>query len=300
MSVVDVSVIIVNYNSSKLVLNVINSIFSKCIDVSFEIIIIDNNSPNDSLSELLLLNDPRLEIKLLPNNVGFGKANNEGLKIAKGRNIFFLNPDTLVLNDSLKILSDYLDFHEDVGACGGNLLDADLNPTRSFKRCYPSIQWLLGSSLFFNLPEIILYGKNRYFNNTGKEMSVSYIVGADLMVKREILDKVGLFDPAFFMYYEEIELCYRIRKYGYKIISVPTALIQHLEGKSMNNIELKAKFHYESAKAYYYLTHSYIYCFCTRIVLLFMILTRIFIFFIFRRSGLKYWKMQLYYYFQIG
>ena len=121
----DVSVIIVNYKTVPLILDCLESLRAKTKGITYEVIVVDNNS-GDDFQERILERFPEVQCLPLPENVGFGRANNEGLKIAKGRNIFFLNPDTLLLNNAIKILSDYLDGHPQVGACGGNLYDAEM------------------------------------------------------------------------------------------------------------------------------------------------------------------------------
>lgn len=298
---IDLSIIIVNYYSSKLIKNCVNSIINKTNNISYEIIIVDNNTEKE---EILLLEseyeDVCIKVVFLDTNLGFGRANNEGLKVAAGRNIIFLNPDTLLLNDALSIMSLYLDAHSDVAICGGNLYDINLNPTRSYRRCFPSILWLIGNIFLSRYYEIILYGRNRCYNTTNKYLSVSYIVGADLMIKAELVNMYGAFDPHFFMYYEEIELCYRIKKKGYHVKSIPHAKIQHLEGKTSNDSARKAKMMCESSLTYYRLTHSHIYYFVARLVLSFLTIIRIFQFYVLRnKSGLAFWKNHFYYLFSI-
>ena len=190
----------------------------------------------------------------LSQNVGFGRANNEGVKVAKGRNILFLNPDTVLLNNAIKILSDALDTNSKVGACGGNLYNAAMNPTTSYSLFFPSI------FDFFRLPVKLYYGKERLHNYTDRKRRVAFIIGADLMVKASVLKETGAFDPGFFMYCEETELCYRIRSKRYDILSIPTARIQHLESQSISNIERKALWFYNSERYYYKVTHSKLYC----------------------------------------
>lgn len=226
----DVSIIIVNYKTTDLILNCLKSVYSLIQGVSFEVIVVDNKS-DDNYDVEIKSRYPEVICISLPENVGFGRANNEGLKVASGRNILFLNPDTVLLNDAVSILSKYLDSNAWVGACGGNLYDEELKPALSYKRIFPSIFWEV-SKMFRLYPEKILFGKNQAYNRTTKPLKVAYITGADLMVKRDVLMEVGVFSPSFFMYYEETDFCYRIKSRGYEIISVPDAKIQHLEGKS--------------------------------------------------------------------
>lgn len=228
----DVSIIIVNYHSSQLVNDCIASVFKLTEGVEYEVIVIDNNSENLSQS-IAEASDPRVKLIQLPENVGFGRANNEGFRIARGRNLFCLNPDTILLNNAVKILSDYLDGHSDCGACGGNLYDAEMHPSLSFKRMLPGIVWEL-NELSHLIIDKVCHGKNRRFNFTGHPIEVAYITGADLMMPASIVKATGGFSPEFFMYYEETDLCCRIRRMDRKIISVPEAKIQHLEGATFD------------------------------------------------------------------
>ena len=124
----DVSIIIVNYNTIKVLLTAIASIVEKCNGFSYEIIIVDNNSSDSSQSTLNERYSDRVKLLYLPENIGFGRANNEGIKIAIGRYVLFLNPDIILIENSIKILSDYLDSHPSVGIVGGNLYTPDLKP----------------------------------------------------------------------------------------------------------------------------------------------------------------------------
>lgn len=256
----DVSVIIVNYNTSRLISDCVKSVLKFTKNLCYEVIIVDNNSEKD-FQTTISKNIPEDKLNIfkflaLPENIGFGRANNEGVKIAQGRHIFYLNPDTLLLNNAIKILSDFLDSHPKAGACGANLYDANLNPNYSHKRIAPGVFWEL-NEILNTLPQKILYGKNFFFNHTEKPMEVAYITGADLMVKKEIIDKNGGFRRDFFMYFEETDLCYRIKKEGWKIYNVPDAKIIHLEGSSSFGStqefgsENKIKFLEESRNIYY-------------------------------------------------
>ena len=228
----DVSIIIVNYNTKDLTSQCIDSIYEKTQGVRFEIILVDNASTDGSKE--VFEKDTRITYIYSDENLGFGRANNLGLSTTQGRNILFLNPDTILINNAIKLLSDYLDEHSCVGACGANLYDIDMGHALSYKRIFPGITSEL-SNLFFHIPEKIFFGKSWYHNFTSSPISTAYISGADLMIKKSILDKVGPFAPEFFMYYEETDLCFRIHKAGYKLISLPHAKIQHLEGKSFQS-----------------------------------------------------------------
>lgn len=244
----DISIIIVNYNTKELTLQTIASVFEKTTDIDFEVIVVDNAS-TDGSTETIENKFPAVKIIKSSENLGFGRANNKGIEIAKGRNVIFLNPDTILVNNAIKILSDYLDSNDQVGACGGNLLHNDLTPAPSLKMILPSITWEL-NDLFSNFFLKLIHGKYYFYNTSNKPKSVGYICGADLMVRKSVLEEVGSFDSDFFMYYEETDLCRRIHKAGYKVMSVPSARIIHLEGKSLSSSESKIKMLSESRIIY--------------------------------------------------
>ncbi|MFV0553803.1 MAG: glycosyltransferase family 2 protein [Mangrovibacterium sp.] len=232
------SIIIVSYNTLNLICNCLDSVFEKTEGIDYEVIVVDNQSPDESVQVLKEKygNVPNFRLIELKENIGFGRANNEGFKVAQGRNILLLNPDTILINNAIKILSDYLDANPKVGVCGGNLFDEEMKPAHSFRRMLPSI-WTEINNLTFGMLFRVVYWRNREFNRSQKEMPVGYITGADMMIRKSVLDEVGHFNPAFFMYYEETELTYRIKKAGYQVMSVPSAEIQHLEGKSFGEFK---------------------------------------------------------------
>lgn len=234
----DVSIIIVNYNTLLLTSKCIGSIFDRTNDVDFEVIVVDNCSTDGSIEAFS--GDSRISFVPLSKNLGFGMANNEGFKIAKGKYVFCLNPDTILLNNAIKILFNFMETQPNAGVCGGNLYDCDMNPTHSYRMTLPSIWWEIDCHLRYFFGKII-WGRNLEFNHTDKPRPVGYITGADMMVRKEMLEIVGGFSKHFFMYYEECELTYRIRKAGYEVYSVPDAKIQHLEGKSFKTSDLTWK-----------------------------------------------------------
>lgn len=244
-----VSVIIVNYNTLSLTRNCINSIYEKTSNLSFEIILVDNASTDGSKE--YFEKDNRITYIYSLENLGFGRANNLGVKIAKGKNIFFLNSDTVLKNNAIKILSDFLDANENVAICGGNLFDRNNKPTHSYLMYFPSVYYELNGA-FLKVLDRIRFGKSREFNFSGKPKDVAYVTGADLMMKRSVIDKYGAFDPRFFMYFEETEMCCRIKRAGFKIMSVPEAEIFHFQGASTTKVISDIKI--DSFITYFYLT----------------------------------------------
>lgn len=248
----DVSIILVTYNTLSMTTECIKSILEFTKDVSFEIILVDNASHDGSKDYFEKC--PKIKYIYNNNNQGFGVANNIAMKYAHGRNVLFLNTDTLLNNNAVKILSDFLDGHPQAGGCGGNLYDANGLPSYSFCKWFPSIKEQLDCLTHRVISRILFLG-NFCFNKTKRIMEVAYVTGADLMVKREVLDECGFFDPRFFLYFEETELCYRIRRGGYKLFSVPEAEITHFGGSTVKRVNIQNREYYsESRNRFFELT----------------------------------------------
>lgn len=216
----DVSIIIVTYNTRVLTSNCIDSIIKNTTGVSYEIILVDNASVDGS--KQLFEKDNRITYIYNTENVGFGRANNIGYKVAKGKYIFLLNSDTILQNNSVKIFSDAMDHMPSNVACiGSQLLNGDGLPTKSF-------------GPFFSFNVIIPKHVNQIIDYKIPDdgVPVDVIIGADMFIKKEVADIYGLFDPVFFMYQEENDMQRRYAAHGYisKIIEGPK--IVHLEGKS--------------------------------------------------------------------
>jgi GT2 family glycosyltransferase len=235
----DVSIIIVNYNTKDLLRNCLKSIITMTVNLTYEIIISDNGS-TDGSAEMINLEFP--SVKLIENNanLGFGKANNIGAAIATGDKLFFLNTDTLLINNAIEKLSTFLDENKRIGICGGNLFSLDLKPVISYSLLFPGFLYDI-NTLTMSILSLLLYGRNIHFNHKSKLISVAWPKGADMMIRKSLWDKAGGFNTAFFMYYEDTELAYRVQKLGYKCVCIPEAKIIHLEGKS-NSLQInKAK-----------------------------------------------------------
>lgn len=241
----DISVIIVSYNTSELTRNCLKSVYDKTIDVDFEIIVIDNNSVDDSVK---MIETEFPEVKIISNkdNLGFGKANNQGIEKSNAKYIFLLNSDTILINNAIKILFDFMekDTNNDVACCGGALYNNNLTNQISYGR-FPTIKSLL---YYYTLAKIYpeTY-KDKYFMagilKNDNPIVVDYVTGADMLIRKSVLDKTGFFDKDFFLYFEETELCSRFIKSGYKNMIYPEAKIIHLCGQSPLNGKKETIFH---------------------------------------------------------
>lgn len=242
----DVSVIMVNWNSGKYLKETIELLFEKTKDLTFEIIVIDNKSDKDEESYLYLdtlSNYNNITIVKNDENLGFAKANNIGMSIAKGRNILILNPDVIFHNNVMKILSDYLDNNEMVGMVGPKVL----NPDGSFQQpClrgkpYPkdTLFHIIGLAKAFPKCEA-LNGYALWHLDRGKINECGALSGCCMMIKKSLFDEIGGMDEQFFMYQEETDWGLRTNNAGKTIIYNPNAIVTHIGGVTTKKIKVKS------------------------------------------------------------
>lgn len=190
-----------------------------------------------------MIKEEFLQVAVIANqeNRGFAAANNQAIKIAKGEYLFLLNPDTIVHKNSLDNLIRALDEKHDAGACGPRLIDENnaFCPSIGY---IPTFRSLLYSKTFFRLLGIFRgHYKKLTANNFdyNKQNEVEQLSGAALMVRRSVMDKIGGMDEDFFLYYEDVDLCMRIRNAGFKIVYVPSATITHIGG--LSSVQVSAR-----------------------------------------------------------
>lgn len=248
----DVSIIIVSYNTKNLLSECLSSIKFKTHGVEYEVIVVDNNS-KDGTQKMLQAEFPWVRLIESNENLGFGKANNLGMKNALGKYYFLLNSDTILVNNAIK---DFFDFSENsagFGALGSVLLDKNLNPCHSYGK-FPTP----GRSLKNVMAKYLRFLKEKSHLHPDKvehPMEVEYITGADLWIPKEVYEKTGGFDPDYFMYFEESDWQLRMSKIGLKRFIIPGPEIIHLEGGSdpfKTNIwsRSRLKNYYASQKIY--------------------------------------------------
>jgi len=244
----DVSIIIVNYNTKELTQNCIDSIFENTIGVSFEVILVDNASTDGSVE--LFEQEQRIQFIKSDKNLGFGRANNLGYKYAKGNYIFLLNSDTLLLNNAIKMFYDKMESIDGSIGCLGCLLE---NANHQYTHSYADFPRVSNSLPFFSrlfgCKESILDNPELRANHQSF-FQVEYITGADLFIRRNVIEECGLFDPDFFMYYEDPEMQLRYLKKGYKSYIYDAPKIMHLEGSSMKPNKRKSMIKFDSQLRY--------------------------------------------------
>lgn len=225
----DMSIILVCWNNKAYLEPCLNSIYEGGLRSSFDIVVVDNGSTDGSQA---MLREKFPEVIIIQNdhNVGLGKASNQGIEATNGRHILLLNNDTVVNGPSLDAMVDYLDQNPDVGAVGGQLLNAD----GTVQSCYSGFPNLVEEFLIATrLGEMLRPGYPA--NVTDKEIrSVDWMGSACLMVRRQALDTVGLLDEEYFIYGDETDLQYRLKKAGWKNYYLPQATTIHYGGRSMN------------------------------------------------------------------
>ena len=233
--IMDVSIIMINYNTYELTKAAIESIFTYTKELIYEIILIDNASPDGSGEKLKGLFADRIKYIGNSENLGTSKAFNQGLSIAEGKYILWLNTDILLFDNFVKKLYDFMEENADCGVCGGNLLNAEKKPSHSFRKKMISVKTLKQDKCITRwalrkaFKKIISDG----YNYSKKAKEVGYITGADMFVRKAVFDEIGGLDEDIFMYCEETEFQFRVKnRTKYKIMSVPWAKMIHLEGRS--------------------------------------------------------------------
>ncbi|MCJ7646948.1 glycosyltransferase family 2 protein [bacterium] len=230
---VDLSVIIINYNVKQLLRECLYSIYSNTKRINLEVIIVDNNSTDGSVD---MVKSEFPEVKLIENcqNLGFAKANNQALKENKGRYVLLLNPDTVVLPNALDKMIEFMEANSQAGALGCKLLYPDGSLQRSC-RSFPTLTTAffenLGLEKFFPKNKLIAKYRMGYWDyNDVRE--VDQPMGSALMIRREVIEHVGFLDERFYMFFEEVDWCFRIKKRGWKIYFMPSAEIIHYGSQS--------------------------------------------------------------------
>ena len=229
-SSLDMSVILVCWNNLDYLEPCLNSLYDSNLHSQFDVVVVDNGSTDGSQD---MLRDKFPDVRIIQNdhNVGLGKASNQGIEVTSGRYILLLNNDTIVNGTSLDRMVEFLDSNPNAGAVGGKLL----NPDGSVQSCYndfPSLkeEFLIATRLGENIWEGYP-GKIK-----GDEItSVSWMGSACLMLRRSALDKVGLLDEEYFIYGDEADLQYRLKKDGWELFYLPDVTTIHYGGKSCCN-----------------------------------------------------------------
>lgn len=232
----DVSIITVSFNTKKLLIKCLESIREYTKGVRYEVIVVDNGSTDGSASAIGKFQAPKSKFQIIRNkvNLGFAKANNQGIKIAKGRYVLFLNSDTQVLEDSISKMVLWMDKHPQAGIATCKLVNSDKS-TQATGGSFPSL-WrvFLWASFLDDLPFVAgVFGsyhphQGGYFDEEHRQ---DWVTGAFMLIRRKVLDTVGYWDEDFFMYGEDLEYCLRTVEAGWQVWYTPLTHIVHLGSK---------------------------------------------------------------------
>jgi GT2 family glycosyltransferase len=251
-----VSALIVSYNVRASLLDALGDLYASN-GVNVEAIVVDNAS-TDGSAAAVEAEFPQATVIRLDENIGFGRANNAGLESCRGDLVLLLNPDVLVDKDCVRNLAEFLSGNKEAGAAGPRLVRPDGRPDLAARRAFPSPT----SALYRFLGLSRLFPKSRRFNRynlghipTDSAHEIDAGTAACLMVRRAAIDQVGFFDPDYFMYGEDLDLCFRIREGGWKIYYVPDAAAVHLKGSSTRQAAGRMRYEFHRAMWVFHRKH---------------------------------------------
>lgn len=244
-STLEISVIIVNWNTRALLRDCIRSV-NEQTQCAHEIIVVDNAS-SDSSAQMVEEEFPSVVLIANDSNRGFAAANNQGIEIATGRYALLLNPDTVVLDGALDKMVHWCDQHQDVGCAGCQVLETpSIVQKTSFADPNPVNVFLTETGMHHVFPFLSLFWETNYPNwDRCDEKDVDVVSGMFMLIPRTVLSEVGLLDEQFFIYAEEADLCRRIRSAGLRCVFTPVARIMHLDGGGKSTSMIKPKMHVE-------------------------------------------------------
>jgi GT2 family glycosyltransferase len=252
----DVSVIIVSWNTKALLARCLAQLEAACDGLDVEVFVVDNGSTDGSV-ELVREHFPQVRLFANRQNLGFVRANNQALPLAQGEFVLLLNSDAFVEPSALRELVGFLRSHSAAGAAGPRLNYPDGSLQRSctaFPTVFDELCLMLQLDRLF--PRSRLFGR---FWLSGWDYSavreVDVVMGACLLVRRRVVEQVGLLDEAFFMYSEEVDWCYRIRRAGWRLYLVPQARATHIWGGSTGPVRVEAFIHLFRSRLIFFRKH---------------------------------------------
>jgi len=246
----ELSIIIISFNTRSILKDCLNSVFQHLHGIEFETIVIDNAS-TDGSCEMIETKFPKVKLVRNKKNRGFGQANNQGIKIALGKHLLFLNSDTLVFDGSIQKLLTFLQKDAEVGVIAPQILNKDKTIQLSAFARFPNlfsellIDFLLDRILnrlfpLWNYPGRFSLSKKQHKKN----QEVAFVIGACFLAPKEIIGKVGGFDKRYFFYVEETDLMKRLKDKGYRVYFLSDAKIIHLGGASTAGKTNNKKYNY--------------------------------------------------------
>jgi len=232
----DLSIIIVNWNTRDLLVDCLNSIqknLGAAPALRAETFVVDNAS-SDGSAEAVQSSFPRVHLIENQDNVGFAHANNQAAQLAQGKYILLLNPDTVVQPSAIITMFAYLDSHSDIGAVGPRVLNPDASLQVSF---HPFPNLIRETWRLMHLDKILPLSEYPLsILRSDSSLQVDVLMGVCILLRADVLNQVGFFDEQFFVYSEEVDLCLRIHQNGWQVYWLPKAVITHYSGQSTNQV----------------------------------------------------------------
>ncbi len=253
----DLSIIIVAFRNQEKLRVTLNAVFRSQTDYSYEVIVVDNDSA-DGTAEMLIREYPQV-ILIRSGNNGFSKGNNIGFARSKGKYILALNPDTAIENNVLQECIALLDSRADIGVVGCKLIKEDGTLDLACRRSIPNLR-----NSFFRFTKLsFLFPKNKTFaeynltyGDENKEGQVGAVSGAFLMIRRSVIEKLDIFfDEDYFMYSEDIDLCLRVTRAGYKVWYYPKVMTLHYKGQSSRKVSTQSLYWFHKYMWVFYRKH---------------------------------------------
>jgi GT2 family glycosyltransferase len=244
----ELSVVLVNYNDRTHLEECLSSLTDTVGGIPYEVIVVDNQS-SDGSPEWICKHV--LQVRLIANteNVGFARANNQGIQQSRGEYILFLNTDTVVEPRAVESLLEELRSNSKIGAVGPALLCGENSFQVSFGKRVSFFREIF--------QKMVLNPYFRFHLKRGAEKrEVGWLSAACLLTRKKILEEVGIFDEKFFLYFEDIDLCFRISEKGYVLEYFPQAKVFHVGGASTGGLKLFSRYHYRKSQLYFYQKHN--------------------------------------------
>jgi GT2 family glycosyltransferase len=232
-SAVDLTVIIINWNSCNFLRECLESIERNPPEFSFEVIVIDNAS-FDGSAEMVRREFPGVRYIQSAENLGFSRGNNAAAVTSTGCMFLFLNPDTKILGNALATMKECLDSHQDAGIVGCHILNSDGSVQTSAVQAFPTLlNQMLDADVLRNwFPQSPLWGTAALFSRGADPVIVDTVSGACLMIRRDVFEQIGGFSTNYFMYSEDVDICHKAHLAGWRTYYLPTASIIHYNGQS--------------------------------------------------------------------
>ena len=247
----DVSIIIVNWNTKRPLLECLESVFMHSGGLTFDVTVVDNGSWDGSV-EAVRKRYPRVAIIANSANLGFSRANNQAITSTSGKYCLFLNSDAELTSQALEKMVEFMEYNPRVGIAGGRLLNTDGSMQNSFDNIPTLTTELLNKSLL----RVIFPRKYPSKKSPiAAPLDVESVIGACMLIRRKALDEVGLFDEDYFLFLEETDLAVRMRKAGWKIVHEPRARAVHLQGATANTFQAEARIEFYRSRYLFFQKH---------------------------------------------